>query len=345
MLHIKKLENTFQRALRNKNIHGAVMHISQGDQNWQFAGGDMQSNTNYFIASTSKLFVTAIMLQLQQVGKLRLDDRAAAYLPASVVDGLHQFKGKDYSKTITLKQLMAQTSGLPDYFEDKLPDGSSLLGNIKKGIDVGWSSMETVAISKQMPPHFKPGAKGKAHYSDTNYQLLGQIIESIQAQAIETVFNQQIIEPLGLKNTWLYTDPNDKRPIDIYYKNNKMHVPKTMASFKADGGIVSTAADSMLFIKAFFEGKLFPKELLPDLYQWNKIMFPLEYGVGVMRFKLPQFFSPFKKTAELIGHSGLSGAFAFYAPEKHCYMTGSVNQLYNPGTSFRLMLRCLDEVV
>jgi hypothetical protein len=58
-----------------------------------------------------------------------------------------------------------------------------------------------------------------------------------------------------------------------------------------------------------------------------------------MRFRLPRIFSPFQAQPELIGHSGLSGAFAFYAPAKRTFITGTVNQLAYPDTSFRLMLK------
>ena len=117
-----------------------------------------------------------------------------------------------------------------------------------------------------------------------------------------------------------------------------------MASFGPDGGIVSTAEESMTFLKAFFAGTLFPARYLPELYQWNKIFFPLQYGVGLMRFQLPRFMSPFSPAPELLGHSGLSGAFAFYAPERSVYLTGTVNQIAQPGRSFRLLLRLLNQM-
>ena len=117
-----------------------------------------------------------------------------------------------------------------------------------------------------------------------------------------------------------------------------------MASFGPDGGIVSTAPESMIFVKAFYNGKLFDTAKLPALYTWNKVMFPLEYGVGMMRFKLPTWMTGFRKFPACIGHSGLSGAFAWYVPEKNLYITGTVNQLHKPGTSFRMLIRVLSSV-
>ncbi len=98
----------------------------------------------------------------------------------------------------------------------------------------------------------------------------------------------------------------------------------------------------MTFLRAFFGGQLFPKVYISELTVWNRIFFPLQYGIGVARFKLSRIFSPFKPTPELIGHSGLSGAFAYYCPQKDLYLTGTVNQTAKPGLSYRLMIKLLN---
>lgn len=117
-----------------------------------------------------------------------------------------------------------------------------------------------------------------------------------------------------------------------------------MTSFGPDGGVVSTASDMLLFLRAFFSDKLAPSVDLAELTrEWNKIWFPFTYGIGIMRFRLPRIFSPFRAQPELIGHSGLSGAFAFYAPSKGTFITGTVNQLAYPDTSFRLTLKMLGD--
>jgi CubicO group peptidase (beta-lactamase class C family) len=114
-----------------------------------------------------------------------------------------------------------------------------------------------------------------------------------------------------------------------------------MTSFGPDGGIVSTAKESMTFLRAFFSEKLFPIAYLPELKAWNKIFFPLQYGTGMARFKMPWIFSPFQPLPEIIGHSGLSGAFADYCPEKDMYLTGTVNQIASPSLSYKLMFKLI----
>ena len=114
-----------------------------------------------------------------------------------------------------------------------------------------------------------------------------------------------------------------------------------MASFGADGGIVSTAEELRRFTDAFFLGALFPKEELELLKQWNRIFFPMQSGIGIHMFRLPWLFNPTGAVPTLIGHSGLSGTVAFYDPKNDAVIAGTVNQIHRPGTSFRLMIRLL----
>jgi CubicO group peptidase (beta-lactamase class C family) len=250
----------------------------------------------------------------------------------------------NYSDTLTISNLLAHTSGLPDYFEDKGADGKSLLQKLQEGADQSWTFEQAVEMSKKMPPEFAPNTKGKAHYSDTNFQLLGKIIENIYGKTIAEVMQEVIFQPLGLKQTYMYADAADKTPAVMYFKNKPLDICKAMTSFGADGGIVSTSEETMVFLKAFFNGTFFPKTYLPELYKWNSVMFPLEYGVGIMKFQLPSIFTLFRKMPAFIGHSGLSGAFAYYIPEKDVFLAGTVNQIHNPGTSYKMLIQIVNSI-
>jgi len=335
----EKWENLIHKTVDDKNVFGSVIRIEGKDFSWQYAAGNFEEESQYFIASTSKLYTTAIIFQLADEGKLSLDDPIAKYLDASVMKGLHIHKGTDYSDQITITHLLSQTSGLPDYFEGKDSDGNILRKELTAGNDREWSFEELIALSKDMKPEFAPGTAGKALYSDTNYQLLGKIIETLTQLSMAEAYEERIFKPLGLQKTYLYSDAGDEAPIDIYFKKEPLKIPLAMSSFKADGGIVSTAEESMIFIKAFMQGGLFSKEHL-DQNNWNKIFYPLEYGVGMMRYKMPDFY----RVPWFIGHSGLSGAFAWYSPEKDAFITGTVNQINKPGTSFRLILKMMNEL-
>ena len=338
------LQRAITKVVDNKKIFGVSASAEKGDGSLAFIGsaGNLDNESQYFIASTTKLYITAITLRLREQGKLSFDDRISKYIDNQVLQNLLVFKGIDYTGEITVRQLLAHTSGLPDYFQQKKESGKSLQDELTSGKDQPWTFEQVIDEVKRMKPAFKPGKKGKALYSDTNYQILGKIIETITGKKISAALMEFIFEPLGLKRTYLYENSRDTAPATMYFKQNPLPIPLAMTSFGPDGGIVSTSGELMIFIKAFFKGQLFPIEYLNEMKRWNKIFFPLEYGVGVARFKLPRLFSPFKAMPELLGHSGLSGAFAFYSPEKDVYLAGTVNQINHPDISYRLMLQLLN---
>lgn len=337
------LQKILQKQTGKNNIKGIVVCVQKGEESWLVAEGNLLPHQPYFIASTTKLYVTALVLNFHFKNSLHVDDPLTKWLPSDWVEKLHVFKGIDYSNEITIRHLLSQTSGLADYFEDKHSDGILLFKELLQRNDQEWDFSKVLDWTKQMKPRFKPGQLGKAHYSDSNFQLLEQILERVTAKKLDQLLTECIIEPLNLKQTYLYQHPDDATPAAMNFKNNPIHIPLAMKSVRADGGIISTATEQMIFLKAFFSGYFFPKEFLTSMYQWNRVMFPLEYGLGIMRFKLPGLFSPFRPTPEFIGHSGISGAFAFYNPEKQVFLTGTVNQIHNPGISFRLMMRILNK--
>ena len=159
--------------------------------------------------------------------------------------------------------------------------------------------------------------------------------------------NELLFEPLGLTSTYLHIPDDSKAaaPAPIYYKDKSLHLDRAMASFGPDGGLVSCVEDLLTFMRAFIEGKLFKNsETLTRMQTWNRIFFPFQYGLGLMRFKLPRFFSPFSPTPELIGHSGASGSFLFYCPKAEIYLAGTLNQLADKSKPIRLILEAINIV-
>ncbi|MEM7175940.1 MAG: serine hydrolase domain-containing protein, partial [Chlamydiota bacterium] len=245
-------------------------------------------NASYFAASTTKLFITTVILQLQAKGLLRLDDCIAKYLDPKLIHQLHFWRGRDYSHEISIRHLLSHTSGLADYFEQAPKGKETLRSQLVKGHDRSWDLQYVLDLAKAKGAQFPPAYKKKALYSDTNFQLLGQLLESILKQELASIFAERIFAPLGLRQTYLYTDPNDTTPVPLHYKRRPLHIPEAMTSFGSDGGIVSTSGDMMQFIQAFFEGRLFPSAYLTKIQDWRNIFFPLQYGVGLSRFRLPR---------------------------------------------------------
>ena len=334
-----ELQNILDKTVDGKKVFGTSFAIKKDSLVWQGASGNLSIDKPYFIASTTKLFTTAIILKFRAEGKLRLDDRISKYLDKSILNGLHINEENEYSEELTIKHLLAHTSGLPDYFQEKGANGKSLEDEITNGNDQFWTFEQAIERTKTMKPLFAPGTKNKANYSDANFQLLGKIIEAITHKSYAENCNDLIIQPLGLTKTYLYQDATDKTPKTLYYKSNELNIPKAMTSFGADGGIVSTSPDMLIFIESFFTGKLFPTSYIEELQEWNKIFFPMKSGVGIHLFKLPWIFNPTGAVPYFIGHSGLSGALAYYSPKENLYVVGTVNQVAYPDISFKTMIK------
>lgn len=196
-------------------------------------------------------------------------------------------------------------------------------------------------MTRVLPPQAVPG-RGRSYYSDTNYQLLGAVIEAITGQTFDQALRSRICDPLGLMQTGVLAGTD--MGLAIYHKDRALPVPHLLSSMGPDGGIISTADDLLIFLRAFMQNRLFKVGNAAQMRQWNRLFFPLQYGYGLMRFKLPRWLTLFRATPELIGHSGSSGSFAFYAPEPDIYLIGTFNQTDAPQRPFGFMLRVLSLV-
>lgn len=332
------------QSLISDHFPGVALAFSKDQQVYFGSAGNLNIDSQFFIASTTKLFVTALILELVDSKRMQLDDKISKYLSAEILQGLHVYKGIDSSDQLTITNLLSHTSGLPDYFQAPRKAKKSLMDQVLNGEDRKWSFEQVIEDSKNLGAVFFPSS-GKALYSDTNFQLLGKIIENIYEKTFAQVVDQQICKKLNLKNTYLYLDENDQRPKALNYKKQKLNIPQAMTSFGSDGGMVSNLEESLIFLKSFFEGQLFAKQHLEVIAtNWKNVFFPMKYGIGISLFRLPWYFSPFKKFPDLIGHSGLSGAFYYYCPEKNIYLVGTVNQIAKPESSFKLMLKVLSKI-
>ncbi len=341
----KSLQAHLDKVVDGKKVFGTSFAFKKDTETWQGASGNLTTDRPYFIASTTKLFTTAIIMKLRAEGKLSLEDKISKYIDASILSGLHFYKGKDYSQELTIRHLLSHTSGLPDYFQDKGASGKSLENELMAGNDQFWTFEESIDRSKKMSPLFVPGTKGKAKYSDANFQLLGKIIETITDKSYAENCQDRIIQPLSLTKTYLYQDATDEKPKMLYHKSKELKIPKAMTSFGPDGGMVSVSADMLVFIEAFFTGKLFPLSYIDELQEWNRIFPPMRAGVGIHLFKLPWIFDPTGAIPYFIGHSGLSGALTFYSPKENIYIAGTVNQTAHPDISYRTMISLTQRIL
>ncbi|MCC5937684.1 MAG: serine hydrolase [Lunatimonas sp.] len=317
-----------------KRIFSVAMKVERGDGSilWSGSAGDMRVEDPYFIASVTKMYITVIMMKLIEDGKVSLDDKISRHLPDSFCDGLHIFKGVDYSRQLTIRHLISNTSGIPDYFFHKQENGRTAADELLEGKDEAWPLDRTISLVKKLESNFIPGKK--AAYSDSNYQLLGKVIEEVTGLPLSEVLKACIFDPLNLKHTYLYEDPKDTRPVPFYYGTKKLWLPTYMASIGPEGGIVSTIEEVMVFVKGFFSGVFFPTSRIASMKQWKTIFPPpglFLFGVGLEKLWIPWIFSPIKYPGEILGFWGQTGSFAFYNPKTDLYFCGTTNQIDGRG--------------
>lgn len=334
----QRVEKLFEKTMNNKLIHESVLVIenSNGDFSYDLGYGGKEADTPFLIASITKLFTSTCIFILKEQGKLSLDDKIAKYFGEDTMSRLHIYKGQEYSMDLTLSHLLFHTSGLPDAIEEGSNEAKKRASYKDRKISID----ETIMKTKQSKPHFPPNMGKKAHYANVNFDLLGRIIEIVSESTLEEVYKQFIFNPLGLKSTYLPTD-DDFVP-SVYYRDTSFHLPKMVKSIRASGGCISTARELMIFMKAFFAGKLFNKTVFNELEVNNKLqasMSPIRYGAGYMKIPLGGLVTLFMGKGELLGHSGSTGSFAFYYPESDLFFVGDVNQMANPALPVRLAMR------
>ncbi len=319
------------------HTHGIILRVVSGDGQADFKGsaGAAVPDTRFPIASITKMYTAALIMQLVDDGLIKLDQPVQSILTGVDLAGLHVVKGVDYGPALTVRQLLHQTSGLADYYE------SDLAHDLKLGKDRSYDLGDVLQMTKALPPSAAPDT-GRSHYSDTNYQLLGAVIETVTGSTYDQALQEQICQPLGLTQTGVLQGTNVG--MQIYHKDQRLDVPLILTSMTSDGGIISTLDELLVFLRAFLEGRLFRPESAAQMRRWNRMFFPLQYGYGLMRIKLPLWMTLFRTTPELIGHSGASGSFAYYTPDRETYIVGSFNQTDAPRRPIGFMLKALATV-
>ena len=316
----ERLDSVYAGFEKDMRSGGMTYQVEKADGTftWSKETGDLAGDRQYALASITKLYTTTVLLKLADDGKISLNDTIDNYVDDSRVDGIHVYKGVDYSHSITIRHLLSHTSGLPDYYTESSKDYNAIAKDF--ALDPAFSFDDMLGRTKALTPHFAPGKKGKAYYSDFNFDLLKVIIENITGKTLDENYQEYIYAPLDLKNTYLFTKNMEFDLPGIWIDGRIYVVPNILASSGASGGLVANRTENMIFLKAFMEGKLFDSSHLNEMKEYNYLQFyPMQYGMGIMRFSF--FGAP-----ELIGHSGSTGTLCYYCPEYDVYVTGAMNE-------------------
>jgi D-alanyl-D-alanine carboxypeptidase len=282
----------------------------------------MKPTDRLLAGSVGKTFAAATALQLIKEGKIGLDDKIEKYL------GREQwFSRLPNAKEITVRQLMNHTSGLVRY-EFKEQFTKDLTANPEKV----WKPAELVAYLLDEKPPFEAG-KGW-DYSDTNYIVLGMIIEKVTGKKFYDEADRRLLKPLKLTDTIPQDGPKLKGVVQGYAgPNNPFGGTDAMivnGKFAVNpqfewtgGGYASTGHDLARWAKMIYEGKVFSPELLPQVL--DGVSAPMlgretKYGLGVIIRKTPQGTS--------YGHSGFFPGYMtdmMYFPEHKAAVAVQVN--------------------
>ena len=187
------------------------------------------------IASISKMFIATSSIKLVNVGTLRLDDTLAMWLPAVAA----RIENGD---TITLRQLLQHRSGIPDF--DSQPGFS-------------WREAQTdldalIALVYDKPADFAPGTRGE--YSNTNYLLVGMMLDAALGYSHHDFVQNDILSPLGMTDTYSLLSDVD---IALLARGYWDDVDRTAQDYVVPGGsMISTVADVGTFFRELATGNL-----------------------------------------------------------------------------------------
>ena len=331
----KRLQTTLKEIVaRSANYGGGIFRIGSAvGPIWEGAYGyidQTQKNSigvrsTFEIASVTKTFTATVALQLIEEKKIHLDTQLEDLLPPSTIKKLLVLDHNDYSGEISVKQLLNHTSGLAHYWDDPpfVKKGyNTFFSKFVKDENRIWKPHELLAFVPGMTPRGKPGKH--FHYSDTNYLLLGMIIEAIEKRPLHEVFRRRLFDKLKLVDTYLsYKEKPKSRYSEShrYFDDEDMHGKEQWSADWASGGLVSSTRDLEKFILALATGKVFySPQTLALMQTWVKTDDDLQYGLGIYGIKLD------RRKGLLWGHDGWGGAFMYYWPEHQIVFSGTTNQ-------------------
>lgn len=284
---IDSLLNNFQQ---NNAFSGSVLLQKNGETVYKGEFNKFkEGSSKYRVGSITKIFTAIVTFQLIEEGRLSLDSKLSYYFP--------EIKN---AETITIANMLNHTSGIYNYLEwEDYYDQKSRI----------YTRENMLELVKKGKPDFKPGKDSS--YSNSNYLLLGYIIEDITGKSYADNIKTRIVDKIGLQNTYCEKDSSDFDKRTKSYKFNGEHwseEPDTDPVFTfSAGNIVSTTEDLSKLMHELFTGNLVSKSSLEQMKQAN--------STAVMGYGL--FKTPFYENMGY-GHTGRIDEFhsgVAYFPE------------------------------
>lgn len=292
-----------------------------------------------YMASVGKLFTSVVVGLLHEKGHLSFEDCISEYLDSELMDGLHVYKGQDYSSEIQIRHLLNQSSGLPDNFYP-------LFDKLLADHDFDIRPRDAVMWAKEnLAPSAAPGKR--SYYTDTNYHLLGLIVEKVCGEPFPAVLKTLVFDPTGMKHAYVLHSSLPEQATEhpeagFYFKQTRLNGLKGFAGIDyTGGGVVAPLEDLLLFMKALVSGRLVTPETLAIMKGDKLQLYPgFEYGYGIWQVRPVPLLLPAKYRSW--GVLGATGAYSFYHPELDSYFIGSFNHAAWQRRCVRFMFRVMD---
>jgi D-alanyl-D-alanine carboxypeptidase len=314
--NLKELDSTIARVMKDKNLPGVLVAVSvPGDGEYITAQGKANLDTGrapdpddqFRIGSATKTFVATAILQLVDEGKLSKSDTLSKWYP--------DFPNAD---RITIDDLLRMRSGIPDYWDEE---------TLKQYYDNPLERVtneDVIKAAASKADQFEPPDR-ETKYNNTNYNILSAIIEKVSGNDINTQLSENILKPLGLKNTLYPT--NDELPGELHGyglnpQSGEFEDKTILNPTPADGAgaMISNLSDLGVWARALYNGDLLNPETQQARLQTQPAegMAPTRYGEGI-----------FEGIEGVWGHGGEINGFStdmWYIPKQDATIVISVNR-------------------
>ena len=269
-----------------KSTYPAALVLVRSDDETRFIaagtasrGGDELTERHRFPAgSVSKTMLAVAVLQLVEDGVLTLDDTVEEWLPGLVPAG----------DEISVEQLLSHRSGLYSYTD---------VGSFDFTVP-GWTPEELIEVATAKRPLSRPGEE--SNYTNTNYVVLGLIVEKVTGQPLEQVLRERIFEPTRMTDTSMSPERLDGPLAVRGYAGRRDVTPKELSWAWGAGAVVSSARDLDRFLQALAGNELLDATTLADMQTWRGELVDLgdiPYGLGIGELDV-------QCDAEMVGHNG-----------------------------------------
>jgi len=347
----ERLQRIVERAVdRHKpGYPGALLHVTAPELGvWSGAAGTadvetgeaMHPDSKFGIGSITKPFVAVVVLQLVEEGVLSLDDTLPEVLSDETAA---RFPDSD---RITVRMLLNHTSGIGDWVSQTTAEATAADPSMI------WDIETVLDLAAAQAPYFPPG-EGYM-YSNTDYTLLGMIIEQATGQSWREQVRSRILEPLDLEDT-VVRDPGDTSMPDGHAHGygdvgggvvDVTYADPSMAGAGGGNAIVSTTADLARFLDAVLAGGLFQNpatlaEMMTFVDAPDEQGFPYWYGLGLERYIFPE-------DIIVIGHGGGAvgyGSVMYHAPDYGITIVASGNFFDLAPAYVDLLMPALEELM